>query len=85
LIVLHGFLSSSIFHYPNLKDLSEHYIVFCIDRLGLASLNRQIFSCENLEETIDYFLESFEKWRKNIGIEQKFILCGNSFACYIAS
>lgn len=85
LIILHGYAGGSLFFFQTLKDLSEHYQVYCIDHLGMGLSSRPEFKCQNLEETLNFFLDSFESWREKIGITEKFVLCGHSFGGYIAS
>lgn len=85
LIILHGYAGGSLFFFPTLKDLSQHYKVYCIDHLGMGLSSRPEFKCESLSDTLDFFLESFEAWRIAVGIIEKFVLCGHSFGGYIAA
>jgi len=85
LVIMHGYGGSSVFFFQVLEDLSKHYKVFCIDHLGMGLSSRPKFSCENLEQTLNYFIDSFEIWRKKIDLKGKFTLCGHSFGGYIAA
>jgi len=84
LVLIHGYGGSSLFFYPMLKDLSKKYRVFCIDLLGMGLSSRAEFNCSTAEETIDYFVESFEKWREAMGLEE-FQLAGHSFGGYMSA
>ncbi len=85
LVILHGYAAGSIFFFPTLKDLSKHFKVFCIDHLGMGLSSHPEFNCKNLAQTLEFFLESFERWRIKVGLNEKFIICGHSFGGYIAS
>lgn len=84
LVLLHGYSGSLVLFYPMLKQLSKKYHVYCIDFLGMGLSSRPEFKCTTAEETIQYFVETFEKWRKAMNIK-KYYLCGHSFGGYIAS
>jgi len=84
LILLHGYSGSLILFCPLLKDLSRRFRIFCIDFLGMGLSSRPDFKCTNPERTIQYFVESCEKWRKAMKIK-KYYLGGHSFGGYIAA
>jgi len=84
LILLHGYSGSLVLFYPMLKQLSERYNVYCIDFLGMGLSSRPEFKCSTPEEAIQYFVETFEKWRKAMNIK-KYYLGGHSFGGYIAA
>ena len=69
--------------YPMLKELSKRYHVYSIDMLGMGLSSRPKFECKTTEETIEFFVESLEKFRIAVGIEQ-FYLGGHSFGGYMA-
>jgi pimeloyl-ACP methyl ester carboxylesterase len=83
LVILHGFGGSSVMNYKILKELSEIYLVYCIDLLGMGLSSRPRFTCTTTRETIDFFIDSLEQWRISLGIEN-FILAGHSFGGYMA-
>lgn len=84
LVLLHGYGGSSVLFYPMLKELSQKYQVYCIDFLGMGLSSRPEFKCQTTEETIDYFVESFEQWRKSVGLTY-FTLGGHSFGGYMGT
>lgn len=84
LVLMHGYSGSSVLFYPMLKQLSKKYHVYCIDFLGMGLSSRPEFKCTTPEETIQYFFETFEKWRKAMKI-RKYYLAGHSFGGYIAA
>jgi len=50
--------------------------------MGLSS--RNLFECTTTEETIDYFVDSIEKWRVAMNIDT-FHLAGHSFGGYMST
>ncbi len=84
LILLHGYSGSLILFYSLLKDLSRRFHVFCIDFLGMGLSSRPEFKCTTPEETIQYFVESCDRWRKAMKIKRYYI-GGHSFGGYIAA
>jgi len=84
LVLLHGYSGSLTLFYPMLKELSKRYHVYCIDFLGMGLSSRPEFTCTTAQEAVQYFVSTFEKWRKTVGI-RKYYLGGHSFGGYIAS
>lgn len=84
LVLLHGYGGSSILFYSMLKDLSQKYKVYCIDLLGMGLSSKLDFPCKDTQETIDYFVESVERWRQAMNIEE-FDLGGLSFGGYMST
>ena len=83
LVLLHGFLVGLTSFYQMMADLSKHYRLWCIDLIGMGLSSRPEFTCTSTEETIDYFMESLEQWRKQVGLE-RFHLAGQSFGGYMS-
>ena len=83
LVLLHGFAGSSVLYYPMLRELSNKYKVHCLDFIGMGLSSKEKFECKTTEETLDFLVESIEKWREAEGIE-KFHLAGHSFGGYIS-
>ena len=84
LVLLHGYGASSILFHKILKELSQKYKVYCIDLLGMGLSSRQDFPCKSTEDTIEYFVESLEKWREAMDIKE-FELGGLSFGGYMST
>jgi len=83
LVLIHGYGGTSIMYYKMLKEISDKYQVYCIDLLGMGLSSRPDFVCETTEQTIAFFTDSIEEWRKAVGIEN-FVLAGHSFGGHIA-
>lgn len=83
LILVHGYLGTSIMFYKLLKTLSTQYRVYCLDLLGMGRSSRPKFTCKTREETEDFFVEPIEACRISLGIN-KMVLAGHSFGGYIA-
>jgi len=82
LVLVHGFLVGLPSFCQMMADLSKHYRLWCIDLIGQGLSSRPEFTCTSTEETIDYFMDSLEQWRKQVGLE-KFHLAGQSFGGYM--
>ena len=83
LVLIHGFLVGLASFYPMMAELSKHYRLWCIDLIGMGLSSRPEFTCTSTEETIDYFMESLEQWRKHVELE-RFHLAGQSFGGYMS-
>merc|ERR1712093_738749 len=68
----------------NLHPLSEDYKVLAFDWLGCGGSARPKFNAESTEDAENFFLESFESWRKEMGLDQ-FILIGHSLGGYLST
>ena len=83
LVLLHGYLGTSIIFYKVLKQLTEHYAVYCLDLMGMGRSSRPEFTADNPEETELFFIVPLEQCREKLGLE-KMILAGHSFGGYVA-
>ena len=84
LVLIHGYLVGQMSFYRMMKQLSEHYRLWCIDLIGMGASSRPEFTCKTTEETIEYFVDSIEQWRREVGIE-RFHLAGQSFGGYMST
>lgn len=84
LVLVHGYGGCSLLFFPMLKELSKKYKVYCIDLLGMGLSSRPEFTCTTTEETVSFFVESIEAWRKAMDI-QSFYLGGHSFGGYMST
>ena len=82
LVLLHGYGGSNVLYFPMLKDLTSKYRVYCIDMLGMGLSSRPDFNLQSNPECIDYFVESLEKWRQVVGLDEKFSIGGHSFIVF---
>lgn len=58
LVLIHGYLVGQMSFYRMMKQLSEHYRLWCIDLIGMGASSRPEFTCKTTEETIEYFVNS---------------------------
>lgn len=83
MLLLHGYLSASIFFFKLLKELAENYNIYCLDLLGMGRSSRPEFTAKGSDESEMFFVNPLEKCREFLKLE-KFILAGHSFGGYIA-
>mmetsp|Transcript_28786 Transcript_28786/g.72444 ORF Transcript_28786/g.72444 Transcript_28786/m.72444 type:complete len:387 (-) Transcript_28786:132-1292(-) len=89
LVMCHGYGAGVGFWYRNLDELADSGLrVFAIDWLGMGRSSRIPFLApEETDERVDYaedfFLHSFEAWRRKLSLE-RFVLLGHSLGGYLA-
>ncbi|KAL3642063.1 hypothetical protein CASFOL_012878 [Castilleja foliolosa] len=84
LVMVHGYGASQGFFFRNFDALAKHFKVIAIDQIGWGGSSRPDFTCKSTEETEDWFIDSFEEWRKAKNLSN-FILLGHSFGGYVAA
>ncbi|KAH0651771.1 hypothetical protein KY284_031683 [Solanum tuberosum] len=84
LVMVHGYGASQGFFFRNFAALARHFKVIAIDQLGWGGSSRPDFTCKSTEETENWFIDSFEEWRKAKNLSN-FILLGHSFGGYVAA
>ncbi|XP_010530294.1 PREDICTED: 1-acylglycerol-3-phosphate O-acyltransferase-like isoform X2 [Tarenaya hassleriana] len=84
LVMIHGFGVSQGFFFRNFHALTSRFRVIAIDQLGFGGSSRPDFTCKSTEETVAWFIDSFEEWRKAKNLSN-FILLGYSFGGYVAA
>ncbi|CAI2180319.1 6437_t:CDS:2 [Funneliformis geosporum] len=92
LVMCHGFGGGLGFFYRNYHGLSQvpGWRIYSIDWLGMGRSSRPQFIIkgksvdEYVQETENFFIESFEKWRKIHKID-KMTLLGHSLGGYLAA
>eukprot|EP01080_Neovahlkampfia_damariscottae_P000833 gene833-9082_t len=82
LVLVHGWGSGLALWSKNLDDLSEHYQVYALDLLGFGRSSRPKFIGKTPEDAKDFWLNSFDEWRKEVGLE-KFTLLGHSLGGFL--
>lgn len=83
LVMIHGFGCGASIWCLNMDSLSDHRKIYAFDVLGFARSSRPYFS--KSEKMAEFeIVESIERWRKAIGLDEKFILCGHSFGGYLS-
>jgi pimeloyl-ACP methyl ester carboxylesterase len=83
-VCLPGYGAGAAFFYRNMSGLEGRTKLHLVDWLGTGTSGRPPFRCKNREDTEDWFIESFESWRKSQGVE-KMVLVGHSLGGYLAA
>ncbi|CAN6463699.1 unnamed protein product [Victoria cruziana] len=84
IVMVHGYGASQGFFFRNFDALANHFRVIAMDQLGWGGSSRPDFTCKSTEETEEWFIDSFEEWRKAKNLSN-FILLGHSFGGYVAA
>jgi len=69
-VLVHGYGGSGALFFPILKKLGAKFNVILIDIIGMGGSSRPAdFKAETFspQESIDYFVNYFEKWRVKMG------------------
>ena len=82
-VLLHGYGGSGLMFFRILKALCSRYSLYIVDHLGMGRSTRPRFQADDLTTSEDFFVDSFEQFRKNCGLE-RFVLAGHSFGGYVA-
>ena len=84
LVLIHGFGCGSGIWSPNFDSLAADRKVYAFDVLGFGRSSRPPRVAEKTEIVEDEWVESIERWRRAIGLNQQFILLGHSFGGYLS-
>lgn len=84
IVLLHGFGGGVGLWSLNLDQLSLDRPVYAIDLPGFARSSRPQFSA-NANEAEQQFADMIEEWRKEIGLNEPFILLGHSFGGFLSA
>ena len=60
LLLIHAYYASAASWHKNLKQLSEHYKVYCIDIIGDPNKSRPVKLIRKLDDFIDWFEDLME-------------------------
>ena len=86
IVFIHGYASAGPLFYRILQPLQEHFRIILVDIIGMGGSSRPndfLQSEFSPDETTNYFINYFEKWRKAMRLTD-FVLVGHSFGGYIA-
>lgn len=87
LVLIHGWGSSSALFFKIFKKLCKHFCLILIDIPGMGSSSRPLnypYKTISPEDTITYFVNYLEAWRKQMGDLTNFYLSGHSFGGYLS-
>lgn len=85
MVLMHGFGSSGACHFNAFQYLCEYFTVYTVDWIGLGASDRP----ENFrfdfspEETLNYVIDHFEKWREAMNLTD-YYLVGHSYGGYFS-
>ena len=82
LVLIHGFGCGSGIWSLNYDSFAANRKVYAFDILGFGRSSRPNFSKSEVAEK--ELVESIERWRVAVGLEEKFILLGHSFGGYLS-
>lgn len=83
LVLIHGYLGTSIIFYKLFQSLAQEFSVYCLDLMGMGRSSRPEFTVKGREETELFFILPIEVCRVKLGLN-KIILAGHSFGGYIS-
>lgn len=83
LVLVHGFGGGVGLWAMNVDALSQNRTVYAFDMLGFGRSSRPQLSTDPVEAE-EQFVDSIEKWREQIGLEN-FVLVGHSLGGFLAS
>eukprot|EP00752_Nemacystus_decipiens_P018676 g16743.t2 len=84
LVLVHGYAAGNGFWMFVLKELSLHFRVVCVEMYGCGRSDRLPFNAKGPAETEKILVESLERWREEMGIEEM-VLCGHSLGGMVSS
>eukprot|EP00903_Cladosiphon_okamuranus_P011448 g10785.t1 len=84
LVLVHGYAAGNGFWMFILKELSAHFRVVCVEMYGCGRSDRLPFNAKGPVETEKVLVESLERWREEMGIEEM-VLCGHSLGGMVSS
>lgn len=89
-VVCHGFGAGLGFFYKNFAALMgiSSSRIFAIDWLGMGMSSRPVFAHskpESAEQAVEFFIDSFERWREKQENLEEFVLIGHSLGGYLST
>ena len=87
LVLIHGWGGSGPLFFKILKQICKYFCLILIDVPGMGASSRPLnfdYNKMTVEQSIDYFVDYFEAWRKEMGDLKDFYLSAHSFGGYLA-
>lgn len=84
LVMIHGHGNGVGGWFNNYDALAEHFRIYAIDLLGWGRSDRPSFDGKSPQDALDWWLTSFETWRKKMGLTNFFLL-GHSLGGWLAT
>lgn len=84
LVMLHGHGNGVGGWFSNYDALAKHFRIYAIDWLGWGRSDRPSFEGKTAQDALDWWLASFEAWRKKMGLTNFFLL-GHSLGGWLAT
>ena len=88
LVLVHGYGACSGLYYQIVKRISKYFNMILIDQIGYGLSSRPLnceFSKMSAMDYINYFVNYFEVWRKEMKLNDKFYLVGHSMGAYLSA
>lgn len=82
LVLVHGYGATGVFYYKMIKDLRHYFHVYAVDLFGFGQSARPSFNFYTFQDSINFFLDPFEKWRRRRGVND-FVLVAHSLGGYL--
>jgi len=85
MVLVHGYGAGGGVFFRVIKDLSRFFHLYVIDMLGMGASGRPEFNGETTDMSENFFVDSLNKWKEKIGIQEKLYLAGHSLGGYVSS
>lgn len=84
MLLIHGYAAGGGLFYKILKRLAEKFHIFVLDLIGMGGSGRPAYTCQNAEECEEFYVESIQKARQLLQIEDPIVLAGHSMGGFLS-
>lgn len=87
MVLVHGYAACSGLFFHVINRISKYFRLIMIDMVGYGASSRPLncqFDEMSAQDFIDYFVDYFEAWRKEMNLD-KFYLVGHSMGAYLSA